>query len=229
MASLHQALESLGPTPFSSVPSTQSEATAYLQNAFQDAQTILDSVPLPPPADILVTSRPRSTTSASTASNVSEISSSSARSDPIDPSNVGLQKEWGKPIKLNAKDNPLDISVYKCSGKDGRGAWFARRSVHEGLGFKKWKLGLEREFPETLEVQGSPGEGNIRGIGGEKRVERMEVKGAGVVEGPHQPLRKSTSLQDCSIPLVRAISRPHYSQRFCHFAPYIVHRLEPTV
>lgn len=187
MAALHQALESLGATPFSSVPSTQSEATTYLQTAFQKAQTILDSIPLPPPSDPLVTSRPRATTSASTASNVSEITSSSARSDPLDPSNVGLQKEWGKPIKLNAKDNPLGMAVYKCAGKDGRGAWFARRSVHEGLGFKKWKLGLQREFPESLQVQGSPGEGNIRGIGGERRVERIEVNGTGVIEGLPRP------------------------------------------
>lgn len=183
MAALHKALETLSPTPFSAFPTAESEATTYLQTAFQKAQTIIDSVPLPPPTDPLVTGRPRSTTSASTASNVSEISSSSARSDPIDPANVGLQKEWGKPIKLNAKDNPLGMAVYKCSGKDGNGAWFARRSVHEGLGFTKWKLGLQREFPETLQVQGGPGEGNIRGIGGEKRVERKEVAGVGVVEG----------------------------------------------
>jgi hypothetical protein len=75
------------------------------------------------------------------------------------------------------------MSVYKLAGKDGRGAWFARRSVHEGMGFMKWKLGLQREFPETLEVQGGPGEGNIRGIGGERRVERGVVEGVGCVEG----------------------------------------------
>ena len=51
------------------------------------------------------------------------------------------------------------------------------------LWIMKWKLGLQREFPETLEVQGGPGEGNIRGIGGERRVERIDVKGAGVAEG----------------------------------------------
>ena len=183
MAALHQALESLSPTPFDSVPTSQTEATHYLQTAFRNAQVILDSVPLPPPNDPLITTRPRSTTSGSTASSASEISSSSARADPLDPANMSLQKEWGKAIKLNAKDNPLGMAVYKCAGKDGRGAWFARRSVHEGLGFKKWKLGLQREFPETLEVQGGPGEGNIRGIGGERRVERLEVKGAGVAEG----------------------------------------------
>lgn len=183
MAALHSALQSLGPTSFSSVPTVESETVSYLQNAFTEAQTIIDSVPLPSPNDPLVTSRPRSSTSASTASNVSEISSSSARSEPLDPAYTSLQKEWGKPIKLNAKDNPLGMAVYKLGGKDGNGAWFARRSVHEGLGFKKWKLGLQREFPETLQVQGGPGEGNIRGIGGERRVERRGIEGVGTVEG----------------------------------------------
>ena len=184
MAALHSALTSLGPTPYSAVPQDVESITSYLQSAFRSAQTIIDSVPLPPPSG-LQTGRPRSSTSASIASNVSEISSSSARSDPLDPENAPLQKEWGKPIKLNAKDNPLDMSVYKLGGKDGKGAWFARRSVHEGLGFKKWKLGLQREFPESLEVQGGPGEGNIRGIGGERRVERKNVEGVGTVEVYH--------------------------------------------
>lgn len=183
MAALHSALHSLGPTSFSSVPTVDSETVSYLQTAFAEAQTIIDSVPLPAPNAPLVTARPRSSTSASTASNVSEISSSSARSEPLDPSHISLQKEWGKPIKLNAKDNPLGMAVYKLAGKDGNGAWFARRSVHEGLGFKKWKLGLQREFPETLEVQGGPGEGNIRGIGGERRVERRGIEGVGTLEG----------------------------------------------
>ena len=201
MATLHSALQSLSPTSFSTVPTNQSEATSYLQSAFSQAQTIVDSVPLPPPTDPLVISRPRSSTGASTASNVSEISSSSARSDPIDPSHLSLQKEWGKPIKLNAKDNPLNMSVYKMAGKDGRGAWFARRSVHEGLGFRKWKLGLQREFPETLEVQGGPGEGNIRGIGGERRVEKIRVEGAGAIEGLYWSLEQRLELTEsqCTI------------------------------
>lgn len=86
-------------------------------------------------------------------------------------------------MKMNAKDNPLGMNVYKLGGKDWKGAWFARRSVHEGLGFRKWKRGLEREFPETMKVQGGPGEGNIRGIGGEKRVAFKEVEGVGKMEG----------------------------------------------
>lgn len=94
-----------------------------------------------------------------------------------------LQKEWGKPIKLSVKENPLGMAVYKLAGKDGKGAWFARRSVHEGLGFRKWKLGLQKEFPESLKVQGGPGEGNIRGIGGERVVESISVDGMGQLEG----------------------------------------------
>ena len=183
MASLHTALSSLGPTPNSDVPHDVESITSYLQSAFKSAQTIIDSVPLPPPEP--PTGRPRSSTSASLASNVTEITSSSARSDPLDPDNLPLQKEWGKPIKLNAKENPLGMSVYKLGGKDGKGAWFARRSVHDGLGFNKWKLGLQREFPESLEVQGGPGDGNIRGIGGERRVEKQHVEGVGTVEVYH--------------------------------------------
>ena len=188
MAALHTALASLSPTPFTSIPTATEEAASYLEQAFLDACTIIDSVPLPSPAELPIP-RPRSSTSTSNASNASEISASSVRGNPLDPSNVTLQKEWGKPIKLNAKDNPLGMSVYKTNGKDGRGAWFARRSVHEGLGFKKWKLGLQQEFPESLASQGGPGDGNIRGIGGERRVERKEVEGVGTVEGNVTPLQ----------------------------------------
>ena len=183
MAALHAALRSLSPTAFSIVPLEQSETTTYLENAFRDARTVIDSVPLPSPSETTPTTRPRSNTTTSNASNISEISVSSARSDPCDPNNEPLQKEWGKPVKINAKDNQLGISVYKLSGKDGKGNWFARRSVHDGLGFQRWKLAMQREFPESLQVQGGPGEGNIRGIGGERRVERKVVDGVGNVEG----------------------------------------------
>lgn len=183
MSSLHSALQVLGRTPFSSLPTEEAQVRDYLQDVFTKSQLIIDSVPLPPVEDLMAGTRSRSNTVTSTASSVSEISASSARSDPLDSSNVTLQKEWGKPIKLAAKDNPLGIAVYKLSGKDGRGAWFARRSVHEGLGFRKWKLAFEREFPESLAVQGGPGEGNVRGIGGERRVERKEYDGVGKIEG----------------------------------------------
>ncbi|KAL8714250.1 MAG: hypothetical protein Q9220_001979 [cf. Caloplaca sp. 1 TL-2023] len=184
MADLHSALQNLGPVDFSSIPTEVPQAQEYLQHLFAQAQIIIDSVP--PPIEVPSTpARPRSNTATSNVSSASDLSASSARSEPIDPANVSLQKEWSKPIKLGAKENPLGMSVYKLGGKDGRGAWFARRSVHEGLGFRKWKLGLQREFPESTEVQGGPGEGNIRGIGGERRVEQVTVDGLGTIEVYH--------------------------------------------
>lgn len=179
MAALHSALQTLSPTPFSSVPSDEKEAKEYLEEAFAIAQIIIDSVP-PPPLDDSVNTRLRA---GSSVSGSSGLCTSSARADPLNPSHVPFQKEWGKPIKLAPKDNPLGISVYKMAGKDGRGAWFARRSVHEGMGFMKWKLGLQKEFPESMKIQGGPGEGNIRGIGGEKMVEKVQIKGTGDIEG----------------------------------------------
>jgi len=185
MATLHAALKSLAPTPFSDVPASSPDDSNYLHELFQKAQLVVESIPPPPEHPDPAATRPRSNTAVSAALSASEISSSSYRSAPASPEYAALQKEWGKPIKLSAKDNPLNMGVYKLGGKDGRGAWFARRSVHEGMGFAKWKKGLEMEFPETMEVQGAPGEGNIRGIGGERRVERKIIKGAGKVEVYH--------------------------------------------
>ncbi len=181
MAALHSALQALGPCKFEDVPRSLPELEPYLQDLFQQAQLILESIPIPPPDEKLET-RPRAHTTTSIASNASEISSSSARSSPPIPEYAALQKEWGKPIKFSAKDNPLNMAVYRMGGKDGRGAWFARRSVQEGLGFAKFKKSLEMEFPESLAVQGAPGEGNVRGIGGDKRVEDISVPGRGRVE-----------------------------------------------
>ena len=189
MAALHSALQTLSPTPFSSVPQEKSTLKAYLQDTFAKSQVILESVP-PPSAEETSAARSRSNTTTSTASNASQISASSARTPPPSQEYAALQKEWGKPIKLAAKDNPLGMAVFKLSSKDGKGAWFARRSVHEGLGFNRWKQSLEREFPESLKVQGGPGEGNIRGIGGERRVENINVEGVGKVEGTSGLRRK---------------------------------------
>ena len=180
MATLHSALAGLAPLNFDECPSDPAELDQFMSGLFDNSETVLESVPIGALEDS--PARPRSATTSSIASSSSEMSSSSARSAPPSPEHVALQKEWGKPLKINAKDNPLNIQVYKCSGKDSRGAWFARRSVHEGLGFARFKRGLEREFPETMKVQGGPGEGNIRGIGGEKCVHDMEVPGKGRVQ-----------------------------------------------
>ena len=183
MSALHSALQALSPISISSVPTSPPETKEYLNDLFSKARLIIDSIP-PPPADASLTGvRSRADTSASDTSGSSEVSASPVRSEPLDPANVAFQKEWGRPIKLSPKENPLGMAVFKAAGKDGKGAWFARRSVHEGMGFKQWKMGLQREFPESLEVQGPPGEGNVRGIGGERRVEKVAEDGIGMIEG----------------------------------------------
>ena len=180
MAELHSALKALSPVTFSDVPASPEELDTYISDIFANAELIIESVPIPSPDEI--STRARSATVSSMASNTSEMSSSSARSATSSPKHTALQKEWGKPYKVNSKENPLNISVYKLGGKDGRGAWFARRSVHEGLGFARFKKGLESEFSEAMKLQGGPGEGSIRGIGGERRVEEIHVDGKGKVE-----------------------------------------------
>jgi hypothetical protein len=215
MAHLHKALEVLRPTDFTDVPTDEKEIETFMQHIFSTCQLLLDSVP-EPPADS-AGGRSRSNTASSIASNVSEISASSARSDPPVPEHASLQKEWGKPLKLSAKENPLGVGVFKLSGKDGRGAWFARRSIHKGLSFKKFKLGLEREFPETLKVQGGPGEGNIRGIGGEKRVERKHLDKTGCMEGRMvMEVFLRRKLIVFSVPPNCTISRTNNTERFCN-------------
>lgn len=213
MAALHDALKTLGPIDFEQT--NLDDLKPFLSDAFSNAQLIVDSVPIPAPsgASSPETGRSRS------ASSASEISLSSARpaSPPADVE--ALQKEW-KQVKLNAKDNPLGMSVYKASGKDGKGAWFARRSVHEGLGFTKWRKGLEREFPETMKVQGNPGEGNIRGIGGERRVAYKNVEGVGKMEGKHLYTVNWQRLTSLSISAFSSISWPYDSKRLCHHVPY---------
>lgn len=69
------------------------------------------------------------------------------------------------------------------AGNDRHGAWFARRSVHEGLGFTKWKRAMQREFAKSLAVEGGPGEGSVRGIGADRRLERKVVDGVGQLDG----------------------------------------------
>ena len=187
MASLHEALQTLSPTAFSDVPLDEPGLSTYLQEAFAKCQILIDSVPPPPIESSAIPARSRANTLSSEASSLSEISTSSARPDPPIPEHAQFQKEWGKPIKLSAKENPMGMGVYKMSGKDGRGAWFARRSVHEGLDFSTWKDGLQAEFPESIKVLGGPGEGNIRGIGGERRVEKREIEGVGTMEGECLP------------------------------------------
>lgn len=180
MAALHSALKYLAPVGFSDIPQLDHGLDQYLTELYAQAQTIVESIPIADPD--AVDNKHKLHSTSSVASNASEMTTSAARSDPPSPHHQALQKEWGKPLKLNKNENQLGVSVYKVSGKDGRGAWFARRSVHEGLSFSRFKKAFETEFPTSLAVQGAPGEGNIRGIGAETRVVDINVPHRGKVE-----------------------------------------------
>lgn len=176
---IHEALRSLAPIDISEIPSDDNGLIQFLSDTFKDATTLIDSVPLQDASETSSSSRSRGS---STASCSSEVVLSDARPEPPSSDIEKLQKAWGKPVRLKANENPLGMSVYKLAGNDGKGAWFARRSIHEGLPYSKWKKALQSEFAETLKTQGGPGEGNIRGIGGEKRVMCREGGETGKLE-----------------------------------------------
>ncbi|KAG6038090.1 hypothetical protein E4U41_004559 [Claviceps citrina] len=186
MASHHEPLKALAPVDWNDVP--RHDLKTFMNNSFGQAQIVIDSVPAADAADAAKpapTGRARAKTdSAVVYSQHDGIHASSPIHDAppaaADAAQLSarLRKEW-KEIRTSPKDNPLGISVYKLPGKDGRGAWFARRSVHVGLSFARWKTGLRREFAESMRVQGSPGSGNIRGIGADRNVEHHVVEGAG--------------------------------------------------
>lgn len=180
MSALHDALQTLLPIDFASLPVDDNGLDEFMRDAFRQSQTIVHSVPLPSTS---APSTPNRSRANSAASSVDDIRPSSAR--PHHSVDVDLQKTWGKPIKLSAKDNPLNISVYKLSSKDGNGAWFARRSIHEGLGFARWKKGIEGEFRESLAVEGGAGAGAVRGVGADKLVEHKALHGTGKMQGEY--------------------------------------------
>ncbi|KAL7798367.1 hypothetical protein V8C37DRAFT_367562 [Trichoderma ceciliae] len=172
MATHHEPLRALGPIEWDEVP--VDDVKPFMDKAFIDAQTVVESVPSPTTASATgVEAAP-----AAAVFEQAEKSCSQRQSGASLALAQQLRKEW-KEIKMNVRDNPLNISVYKLSAKDGKGAWFARRSLHHGLTFENWRTGFEKEFPETLKVQGSPGSGNIRGIGADRQVENREVENSG--------------------------------------------------
>jgi hypothetical protein len=188
----HEPLKALGPVDWSDIP--QDDLKTFLNDTFSHAQTIVDSIPASPfgNLDTSTARRPRAQTdSAVNAPDL--IPPAPLRHDPTALKHIEqLRKEW-KEVKVNAKENPHGMTVYKMGSKDGRGAWFARQSTHEDLSFDKWKAGLESEFQESMKVQGSPGSGNIRGIGADKRVEDRDIEGAGHLEGMLTSSRRSVS------------------------------------
>ncbi len=181
MADLHKALECLRPKEFADVP-TDDNLGAFLQEILSNAEVIANSVPLPPDGTPFE-SAVRTRTSPDPAPDAADLTPSEVRRPPPAKEHEDLRKLWGKPVKLANKEAATGMSVFKMAGHDRHGAWFARTGVFEGLGFAKWKSAMIREFPESLEVQGGPGEGNIRGIGGDQRLEDITVDGVGKLEG----------------------------------------------
>ena len=180
MSELHKALEVLSPKDYDEVP--LDDLQTFLSNLFSNAELIANSVP-PPPNGTPYESARRTRTGANSAACAADLTVSNVRRPPPEKEHADLQKAWGKPLKLGAKENATGISVFKMAGNDRHGAWFARTSVHEGLGFDKWKRSMMREFPESLEVEGGPGVGSVRGIGGDTRLEDITVDGLGTLAG----------------------------------------------
>ncbi|CAM1505582.1 Fc.00g112190.m01.CDS01 [Cosmosporella sp. VM-42] len=179
MVAHHEPLRAMGPVEWTEIP--QDDIKQFLADTFAETQTVVESIPAPTTTSAASTGRARSKTeSAVHAGDITRALSQRQTAASITHAQ-DLRKDW-KEIKVSPKDNPLGINVYKLGAKDGKGAWFARRSVHEGLGYDDWKKGLEMEFNETMKIQGSPGSGNIRGIGAEKRVEHQIIDDAGQLQ-----------------------------------------------
>ncbi|KAB8208194.1 hypothetical protein BDV34DRAFT_53015 [Aspergillus parasiticus] len=169
MAALHEALECLAPTTWDEVPTDPSSLRTYINDLSTKAHLIVNSVPEPPPSTTTTTSH--------------QVKPSSARLNTTDPTLQSLQQQWSKPIKVSStRDNPLDLSIHKLPGNDGKGHWFGRRSIHEGLPFSTWQAKLSSEMTETLKAnrermkRGQTPDQSVRGIGAEKQVEMIEVK-----------------------------------------------------
>ncbi|GAM84787.1 hypothetical protein ANO11243_027880 [Dothideomycetidae sp. 11243] len=179
MTELHGALDKLAPLTFSEVPTTDLET--FLRGLLSAGELICNSVPPPPGGDDFHSSRPAHA-EPDTASSAKDVAASAARFPETHPSHADLQKSWGKPYKFSAKDNPLDVQVYKMAAHDRHGAWFARRSVHEGISFTKMKRAMQTEFVKSLATEGGPGAGAVRGIGVDRRIEKLQAGKTGQVE-----------------------------------------------
>ncbi|KAL8303747.1 hypothetical protein RB600_007285 [Gaeumannomyces tritici] len=189
----HKPFSSLSPIDWASVPSSEA-LPDFLRGIFADTQTIIDSIPLPQGiASAIHGGSGHGHGHGRARANTDPSGGSVALNRALSPGGGAcaqtaklLHKEW-KEVKTNPRDNPLAINVYKLSAKDGKGAWFARRGIYEGVPFDKFRLGLEREFSEALKARvanpnAGPGAGNVRGIGAEKRAECVHAEGIGMLE-----------------------------------------------
>lgn len=178
MAALHEAFRCLQPTSWDQVPQSSDALREYVRDLFQKSRLIAESLPNPPPYD-----RDEYPEWEAPSKSRTHVFPSSVRVNEADPEVTSLQKEWGKPTKVGggSKENPFDVHLWKLSSKDGKGSWFGRRSVHEGIPFSRWKEKLSSEYAESLQAnqrkkaKGQIPDACIRGIGAEERVEHIEI------------------------------------------------------
>lgn len=182
MSNHHEPFQALEPVDWNQIP--KDNLSEFLRSIFDRALLAVDSVP----SSASTASEPVGRLRAKTESAVN--SAAGQRLQTLEASAKAmeaaqrLQKDW-KEVKLNPRDNPRAISVFKLAAKDGKGSWFARQSIHEELSFDDWRLGLKKEFAETMKVQGAPGSGSIRGIGADKVVEHIAVDAAGELDSEY--------------------------------------------
>lgn len=232
MANPHEPFTSLGPIDWEDVP--QDTLPEYLEDIFSEAQTVVDSIPSTHPSHDDASQhqasagRARAQTDPAVLNAVPATAAHSPKPRARTPAAIAqsqkLQKEW-KEVKVNPRENPHDVKVYKLGSKDGKGAWFARSSLHEGLSFEQWKDGLQREFMETMKVQGQPGSGSIRGIGADKRVENHDLHDAGHVQGktPYSECQtgRMLTMRRCSVSAVGPVPGSDVPARLHHAPPHI--------
>ncbi|KAK0646351.1 hypothetical protein B0T16DRAFT_328852 [Cercophora newfieldiana] len=191
MAAHHEPFKALGPLNWQTLlgndESDRTRALAdLLKSTFASAQVLVDSIPGGEDGgnnSSSSKSKKAHTSTSTTTSGRARSQTDSAVAAPsvqqqqqLNPLSALLRKEW-KEIKTSPKDNPLGIAVHKLSARDGNGAWFARRSMHRGLPFEKWVLGLRREFAETSAVRsGATDSKSVRGLGAERRVYLVSVR-----------------------------------------------------
>ena len=182
MAEFKEALSSLSPISYDELPG-EDAYLQFMQDAFAHAELVINT--LPPPSS-------PSQSSAATFTPAPPNSAKNATETYCDPSQLSIPyyetdsaaaKAWGKPLKLGAKENPLGVSVFKMAAHDRHGAWFARRSIHQGIGFEKWKTAAQHEFLESLKVQGGPGSGAVRGVAADRRIQKHKPSEESSIEG----------------------------------------------
>lgn len=187
MTSLQEALDALGPIAWEDVPETQEGLREYIYNLAQKCRLIVDSVPEPPPSEECDSSQHAHDTDGSPRGLTKpyKVTTSSVRYNTTDPDLLSYQSRWSKPLKPgNSRDNPHNIPMYKMQGHDGKGTWFGRRSVHEGMPFSHWKRKMAGELDETLKwntarlEKGQSPDRVVRGMGAAKKAEDVEVMDA---------------------------------------------------